>query len=608
MSPSPSWRRAHLPCAALLLAAAAILICCPTVHAVATFVFSITSPVTAAGQTSVEVLGRRGLVLRVRGADAAQVSQRAVQLAQRLNALLDAGLTAEGLALRIGPQSALITGGGAPIITITAADAAANATTVDALARGWLLRLREAFREPYFAVPGVPLVVPLQGEITVPLSGPLAGQVALASASPSIVEGRRISPAVYVLRGLTQGEATATFAAGGISLRIPLSVLPPAARIVPGPTIRLSGSTSEDEVRAALAAHLRDAVRLEPGCSLTLEGMAYDRELLERTGRASLYVGISASGPGFAPLRTQVSFALERGEAPQRTPLTLWVSNSPENVARPGPLLRGEVPARGSVRVFYHHLNVGGSPLALVTWAIAAGGETTLHLLGGASRAQGSPIAAGRDAALGFLRASRSRGGFFVTLSGARAILLQTFNPGETASALYELTNDSPQAVGFVLEARQPNDWEQGPLSASLSAPLSRQALYPAERRFTVTYRVGEDWGIAELGREGELSLSPRMQFRGGYGVVHRIRFRAVNNSSSNTKVELACYAGGGKTLVVYQLDGSEPRVTPLLPAYGEARLAEALLATGQERVWELVTLPVGGCFYPVSLLLRPAD
>jgi hypothetical protein len=216
-------------------------------------------------------------------------------------------------------------------------------------------------------------------------------------------------------------------------------------------------------------------------------------------------------------------------------------------------------------------------------------------------------MGAGREAVARFLRARRLGEGFFANVGAGRAVLAQEFDPGETLSGLYELTNNGPRPVRLVLEARLLADWTSGPLPASASAPSSRQSLYAPERQFSVDYRAGEEWGLVELGRHGELSVSPRVEFRGSYGVLHHIRFRAINNTSSNTQVELACYAGGGKTVVVYQLDGSEPRATPVLQPYGEATLASVVLGPGQERTWEMVTVPVGGCFYPVSLLLRPA-
>ena len=601
----------RLPGRALLVWAAAVLggaLLAPAdpACALATFAFTARPPLTSGDQTAVEVMSPRGLVLRVRGADPSQTSERAQQLVQRLNYLLDQGATGDSFALRWVGQAVSIAAGNVIVLTVSAADAAANATTVEVLAQTWLARLRQAFAQPYFAVGSVPLIVPLQGEAAVPLLGPLASQVTLMAATENMVAARRISPAVLVLQGLFQGQGTATFTAAQQTLTVPVSVLPLAAQILPAPTIRLSGPGTEEEVRAALAAHLRDAVSLKPGSSLTVEGMSYDQELLGRTGRANLFVGVVASGPGFASLRAQVTFLLERGAPPQRTPLALWVSNDPESLRAPAMLLHGEVPAHGSVRLFFHHVNAGGSPLALVLWAFAPSGESTLYLLGGGSRPQGSPIGSGGEAVFAFLRALRLGQGFFVKVSGARPLLWETFEPGETTSGLYEVSNDSGERVGLLLEARLPNEWSQGPLAASLAAPLSRHFLFPAQRRFEVTYRVGEDWGALELGRQGELGVAPRLPFRGNYGVVHRIRFRALNSTSSNTKVELACYAGGGKTLVVYQLDGSEPRATPLLPAYGEARLTETLLRPGEERIWEMVTVPVGGCFYPVSLLLRP--
>jgi len=384
-------------------------------------------------------------------------------------------------------------------------------------------------------------------------------------------------------------------------------VRPTAADIIPGPTIRLSGPSTEEEVRTALAAHLRDAVKLKPGCSLALEGMSYDQELLERTGHGTLYAAVLASGPGFFPVHGQATFPLERGAPPQRTPLALWVSNEPESISSAQFLLKGEVPPFASVRLFYHHLNTAGSPLVLALWAQSSDPEAALHLLGGGSKPQPSPMAAGKEAITRFLRARRLGEGFFVNVGAGRAVLAQQFDPGETLSGLYELTNSGPRPVRLILEARLPADWTSGPLEASTLAPLSRQSLYAPERQFSVNYRAGEDWGVVELGRQGELSVSPRVEYRGSYGVLHRIRFRAINNTSSNIELELACYAGGGKTVVVYQLDGSEPRATPVLRSYGEARLASVVLGPGQERTWEMVTVPVGGCFYPVSLILRPA-
>jgi len=590
----------------IALGLAALLSAPAPALAIASFSFTSGSPLTAAEHTSVEILGPTGVVMRIRGAQPAEVQQRAQSITSRLNGLLERGARAETLWVRPIAAGALLGAGDSGIVTVTAEDAAANATTVEALAQAWLGRLRQAFSEPYFAVPEHPLVIPLQGEREAPLVGPLADEVALTSAVPNLVQARRATPAALLLRGLAEGEATLTFSARGRSVQVTAQVLPLAAEIVPGLTLRLSGPATEEQVRSALAAHLREAVRLMPGCSVALQSFTYDAQLLSRQGKAPLYADVLASGPGFAPLRAQATFTLERVTAPRRAPLALWVSNEPESLVRPGMLLHAQVPPGASVRLFYHHQNAGYAPSALVIWAVSPGVEAPLHLLGAAATAPRDPLLAGRDAALGFLRALSREQGFFVNVSGARAVLAQTLGPRETASGLYEIANGSPEPVEIIIETRGPRDWSTGPLQSSLNSPLSKEALYPAERQRSIVYRTGADWGTFELGRAGELSLSPRTEFRGNYGVLHRLTFRAVNNGSSNQEVELACYAGGGRTVVVYQFGGSEARATGVLPAYGEARLAQATLKPGEERTWELLTVPLGGAFYPVSLLLRP--
>jgi len=199
--------------ASFLLAAIVPAVHCPPANARATFAFVASAPSTTAGQASVEVIGPLGVVLRIRDPDPSRANQRGQEILRHLNDLLDEGIVGDSLSATFGAQGARILRGNQVILTITASDAAANATTVEALCQTWLARLREAFNVPYFAIPAASLMVPLGGEMAVPLRGPLAGEVVLASATPEILEASRIGPTVLVLRGTAEGEALANFAA-----------------------------------------------------------------------------------------------------------------------------------------------------------------------------------------------------------------------------------------------------------------------------------------------------------------------------------------------------------------------------------------------------------
>lgn len=306
----------------------------------------------------------------------------------------------------------------------------------------------------------------------------------------------------------------------------------------------------------------------------------------------------------------QAGVAWVQAVPPAQVPaIALWVSNSPENLTGPLPLLHAQLPAQGCVRLMYHHKNVSPVPLEFLVWLGARypGTQSAVWAVLGTSGPNPGEAKAGQLAAEKFLVGNAQGTGVPVRLSGGQflTVVYETLPPKYTTSGLVEFRTQGDAPVDVYVEAVVGEGRRPVPSGAAFSLPLAKDFLFAAERVVPVTYALGGPWGFVDIGRSGEPSLLGTYLLKGNYGVVYRIQCSVANPTGFPQSVELACYFGGGGGYFEGLFDGAL-LATDYRRAGEEVSLRQMVVPAWSTLNCTLVTLPVSGCFYPVTLIVRP--
>ena len=241
-----------------------------------------------------------------------------------------------------------------------------------------------------------------------------------------------------------------------------------------------------------------------------------------------------------------------------------------------------------------------------------------------------NPVQAGIVAAEALVRGWVSYSGEIVELPARSTtpLSLRRFGPQETVSGLcsLRLLEGGPDSIQVRTDARVPaygdfrlpgtlassTPWRiMGPRTLTsmerASAPPTFHVYPNPFKTQEVVYRVGGRFGFARIGQSPISSADQQRNLDGNFGVFYTIHTRFENPTDVATDVEIVFEASAGYSGALFVVNG-EVRRTPLLQSKGEFRVARVRLAPGETRELTLMTVPLSGSSYPVTLTVRPLE
>ncbi len=577
-------------------------------HALSTLVFTAV-PMDGGG-----AIGTRGRiyagaepVITMAGHEAQSVSD-AVEVARRLNALAEAGIGPQELAIRKDRKTRTILGRGQPIVQIDRAQAKSQGTDQASLARKWLDNLAAQFGQPYLSAD--PVVVPVGEMRTTRVRGNIVGQVQVQADDPIVVVSYDTAGKAIRVTGQYTGSTEIAILDDRTALRVPVRSAKYAARVMARLTAGVTGNPASSEAvyRAAQAA-VAAGLALEPGAWASINPRLKPAPSLPPGASKAVNVHVSAAGEEYLPYRAEPVVSVRNEPVPQTPADVLMVSNSPERLLSHGLWYEGSLAEIQSARLLYHHVNSSrvASDLIVELWNVGDQ-PARVQVISGKGGPSRDEAFAGHRAAAEFLVNRASNTGWIVPLPPKTAvpIIAQDMDPGSTLSGMLELRKLGPGDIRvrcYLEESR--SAWLPYLIRSYQPSPVLGRWVYPQPRQeIGAKYVVGRDWAFVTIGDPPVPGTDPTDLLAGNYGVIYDITLDLVNPTAEPARVDVLMEPGGGAARALLLING-KPVEAAMLKQNSESRIARYILAPGEIRSVHIETTPQGGSNYPVRLFAR---
>jgi hypothetical protein len=510
-------------------------------------------------------------------------------------------------------------------INVKRAEAQANRTTTASLARVWASQLRAALALPAIRVGATSLDLPPGGVKVVALVGSEALKARIETDASAVVSVKRV-PGGIRLKGGSLGKANVVVLGPTGSATVSLRVLPWAANLPQDLTVSVTGApASKEVVRGAIERAVRTQLKTSANVWVSFD--------IPRAGGIPssearvIAVKVKAGGSECFSVAGTARVTVRNLGLGARSETELWYCNDPESIRKYGNLFAAELRRDKPARLLFHHINESSAPLTVDIRAINASDKAArVVIIPGEAFPVKNPVLAGADAGDEFLRNWLAGSGEVVWLPAHSSIPISIRRLGlkETTSGLcyLRLLDDGPASIYLRADAKEPAlgdklgeasaPWRRAKPSPIPEGGGTRPALndhvYPHPfRHETVAYAVGGKHGFVFVG-EKPIDRADQMQkLEGNFGVVYTIDAEMTNPTESRAQVEIVFQASSGYSGGLFVVDGKVVRC-PMSQPKGGFQIWRHTLEPGQSKSCRILTIPLSGSAYPVTITVRTPD
>jgi len=404
----------------------------------------------------------------------------------------------------------------------------------------------------------------------------------------------------------------------GLTHDIPVRVAELAGTIPRDISIRITGRPATQQFvrdqafEAALA-----AAQPKDGAAILASAESVDvSQPLNVDDITTVDVPLQLQGERYFTVQGTTHVHVENFAQPPIRPQSLLVSDFPETLKENGILFTADLTAKSAERFLYYHYNPGTQPdRRIVLRAQNASSQPALvQFIAGQAGPEANEMEVGHLSTQRFLVHLAQNEGSVITIPGNTTVSLMTQDlPARTVvSGLLQLHEIEGPPLHLTLVAQNQTDPIDGPIPTSAllggDAPHAR-GIYPIpEFYFNYNYDAeGPDLEIP-IGQIPLPNLVHGQTLAGDYGVLQSVTIRMVNNDRHNAR-QLALYASprGGRATGTFVIDRVLVRAHAMA-AFGHYKLRQYTIPPGSFVRTEIVTMPEGGSFYPLRLIVAPDD
>lgn len=554
----------------------------------------------------------------------ATAEERAHRIATNLLAVKEGDAVS---AAKRGKDWAILLGDKA-VITVTEAEAKAQASNPEALANAWASRINNAIATQGIEVSTTTLSTPPDKLAVLEVVGSHARKATLSGLDSKFVRITRETGRLLI-KPLSLGGGELKIASGPLARKVTLRVLPYAARF----PMHLRASVIG---RPAMSANVESAVLTAVNSRAPLSPAATYRlgpfEVPELAPGAShkVDIPIKVEAPDAFPVSGLVRVTVSNLPAANpNAEAALWYSNDPENLVGPGQIYWAQFESNSPVRLLFHHFNKSPRPLAVQFVLVNPNDQDAeISMTMGEGDPSDNPTLAGYQAGDRFFQ-SWLRGSGEVVVLPARSVLpiaLRRIAPAETMSGLATIAVRSKVAKPIVLVGDSITPERVYPLWRSIGytewpwrkirpMPLNSYGfptdgepkhVYPKPlREVAFDYRVGGPFAFIRVGQEAISDIGQIRVLEGNFGVQYDIRGRMGNPTDKPTDVEVIFEASAGYSGALFVVNGRYMAAN-LLQAKAIYPLLSTTLAAGETKPLRIQTIPLSGAHYPATITIRP--
>lgn len=514
------------------------------------------------------------------------------------------------------------------ILTITRSEADAQRSTPEAFARLVAQRLNEALALPQIFIDPVALQVPIDGQTTFKVRGGRArnAQVSVSGNSVRLVAGEEVGTRRAIAQQL--GRTTVTLTSGTFTQVVTIDVLDYAARIPQAVSASVFGRPPRPEViESAIKAAIRRTGEFAPGAEIVTR-LANVDIAPTLNSMVQVPVDVRVTAPGHFPIMRSVTATVSNLGINLDREAELWYSNDPENVRGYEPLFKAHLRAARPARLLYHHMNAGTSPIAISFRLINPHPQPVRVVITyGDGEPSLNPTLVGYQAGDIFLNnwLANSAEVLVVPANSELPIALRRLTPRVTMSGLVSLRilDTHVGDLLFVGESippntltsyeqtalNQPAPWTQvapTPIRTNTDRPTSDRLIFPEPfmgQEFR--YEAGGRFVFLRFGQNPIANILGDEPLLGNFGVIYRMQGDMINPTDRPHDVEVVYEASAGYGGAIILFNGEMIR-TGLLQPKGQFTIKQVRLMPGERINLDIVTIPLSGASYPVTIIIRP--
>lgn len=517
--------------------------------------------------------------------------------------------------------------GARTVITITAAEAKAQLSDLEALASAWASKINDALALPTLTVAEGKLQLPPDKPTSVALTGSRSRKAVITVSDKAVTKIQRAQGVLKIIpTGV--GKAVVSVTAGPLSKRIEVNVLPYAAKFPMHLTAEVTGlPATADVVESAIETAILARAAVPDGAMVKLGSEPSPKLNVGASYVADLPIKVEA--PNHFPASGLVRVTVKNIPVRRDAEKELWYSNDPENIVAAGQIYWGELVPNAPVRLLFHHFNKASRPVVIqYVLANPTDQEVSVAMIMGDSDPSENPTLAGYRAGDQFFQAWLQRSGEVIRIPAKSVVpvVLRRIAPLETSSGLAHLTlfGTKGARVHLVGDAVLPEilepSWRASGYPAWPWRKLKPTAIanyrggltgtprhvYPSPLRSErFEFQVGGNFAFIRVGQLAIPDTEQDKRLLGNFGVQYDIRGTMSNPTDRATDVEVVFEASAGYSGALFVVNGKYVQAN-LLQAKQTVTLVKTTLAPGETQPVAVQTIPLSGAHYPATITVRP--
>ena len=542
-------------------------------------------------------------------------SDRAQTAYQRLNALVDAGLSADSIYAKTESDSSRVYAGFDLICIATKQDAKAVGVSPMSLASSWANRIRTLLSLPAISFSTNKTIVPVGETRSIRVGGIAEGpiQAVIDNSSIASVDVNQ-ELRLIVVRGNNMGYAICRVIVGGESSQFLVNVRKFAGFMKAVPTVKITGNPCpEDVAELAVRQEVIRNASLEPGVSFKITGISGHKGDYAVSSNRMVRVAVKITGEGYLDYATVLPIVVSNLSMRYEKPEVLFYSNNPERLLKFQQLFNGQLEFDKPSRILYHHQSALASTARFLVDIINPNNESiSLRVTRGTPEPMVDTVIVGYVAGRSFLRDYYSNTSVIETLPAQSRLVLFSESLGnlKTASGILQITQLTKGQGALLRVQALPlgiDDVAQGSITPSpnaLIAQLSDHRYLMPVKQIEAQYTVGKNWAFINMGKQALTNGETNKVLYGNYGVSYEIKVKINNPTEVKKKVNVLFDPTAGFASGTFMIDGKLTNARFVKPPT-EYTLASYDLKPGEERNIQIQTIPLAGSNYPAKIIVR---
>lgn len=570
------------------------------------------------GQMIAEFWIRGRLLGRLpQGEDIDKFNARVENWRRRLNEIFSTNTKIQSIRTGAAGGNGVVYNGNQQALIFGPAAAKLLKTTPLKLAQAWAANIRFALKmAPSFTLETKNIIVPLNETVTIRFKGNFNGEVEFSDYDPDIIQVSCDKPGKKIIvNGTNLGKGMFRAKAEGIDETVYFKVQERAGYAPSSLRLEVSGNPAPISlIKEALNSLIYYKSAAKNG-AYTIIGTPLNKgkfKPLIPFQALSLIIPVKVDGADYIKSVNKADVSIENVNYARPLPQYLFLSNKPEVITKDGDLFDATMKLRTPVRYFYHHRNTTDAAWRDLYIALENTGPVPAKIFI-------SPVGAGPSsdelfvghlAAAAYFDTRKTGVGWFVTLKPGTRYLVEKrlVKTGQTVSGVGYLNIIEGAEVKFsVYSATIPG--KQPPENAEpyVQKPGVKTArgVFPAFIDLSPVHKIGEKFTYVYLGGEPyQEDINNGNPNYGNYGAFYNIDITIDNPRNEQEPAWIYYIPGGGISRGIFEIDGKLFE-TPMTSPAQKVLLKKVMIAPGQKEQVRIVTMPQGGAYYPVKIVVE---